>query len=184
MKRPGSLSDLVQQFSARLENGGLHDALAFLNARTRHRYTGVFRFEPPMLQSVELYDRENPPLRFTHNVPLRDTYCAFVAAAGLAFDTENSLFDSRLKLHSARETIRAYHAVPLYGDGEVCFGSLCHWDVRPRLIPTAEIPLLLAVAAIVAPIAARHATLQESSRSDREVHLVRAGMDSASTRTG
>ena len=163
MKRPEKLSDLVQQFSAHLSSSGLHEALGFLNARTRHRYTGVFRFEPPMLRSVELYDRENPALRFSYDQQLRDTYCAFVAAAGMAFDTENSIFDSRLKLHSARESIRAYHAVPLYGDGDVCFGSLCHWDVRPRLVPTAEIPLLLAVAPIVAPLAAS-VTLLENSR--------------------
>lgn len=107
MDRSRQLLDAVEQFTRQLRDGGVHASLGFLNARTRHRFTGVYRFEPPMLRSVALFDRENP-------------------------------------------SVLAYHAAPLIDDGGTCIGSLCHWDVRPRIVPDMEVPLLFAVAPLLA----------------------------------
>ena len=41
----------------------VHAALHYLNARTPHRYTGIWRYEGELLRNEALYDRSNPTLR-------------------------------------------------------------------------------------------------------------------------
>ena len=142
----------VRAFRLQLRARGLLAALAFLNERTRHRYTGAYRFAPPMLRSIAVVDRENPGVVTAMERPLRDTYCAYVAESGLPFDTADARAEPRLAGHPSRETVIAYHAAPLVDASGRCFGSLCHWDVRPRLVPPSEVRLMFAVAPIVARV--------------------------------
>lgn len=146
---------LLEQFSALLDDGGLHAALGFLNARTRHRFTGVYRFEPPMLRNLCLFDRENPGLRLGGDTPMRETYCSLVGEGVAPFTTEDAGRDDRLTTHPARQSVIAYCGVPLVTDEGACFGSLCHFDLRPRLAPDGEIPLLTRAARLVMRTVAR-----------------------------
>ena len=62
-----------------LREAGIIGALRFLNGRTRYRYTGLYRAEPPLLRNVQLFDRENPTLNVSGEVkPLQQTYCGIV----------------------------------------------------------------------------------------------------------
>lgn len=156
----------VAAFVAVLKGSGLHAALKFLNSRVRHRFTGVYRFAPPLLRNVCLYDRENPALRSMSSLQLKDTYCSIVAINGEPFQTDNATADSRLLLHPARFTALAYYGTPLTDSVGRCVGSLCHWDTRPRVLPPIEREFLLLVAPFVAreALSARH---HAPSRGDR-----------------
>jgi hypothetical protein len=143
-------ADAVQEFASVLNGSGLHAALAFLNGRTRHRYTGVYRFDPPLLRNVCLFDRENPPLALGGDVPMAETYCSLVGERAALFGTPNAARDERLVGHPARDVVRAYCGVPLRGGDGRCIGTLCHYDLRPRLTPDREIPLMERAAALIA----------------------------------
>ena len=54
------MSDELTQVSEALRAGGLHAALALLNARTVHRFTGIYRYDGDTLRNVALFDRFAP----------------------------------------------------------------------------------------------------------------------------
>jgi hypothetical protein len=135
-------ADAARRFADLLAASGLHAALEFLNARTRHRYTGVYRFDPPLLRSVCLFDRENPTVTLGGDVPMRETYCAIVGERAAPFATPDAAADARLVRHPSRASTLAYCGVPVRGADGSCAGSLCHFDVRPRLVPDSEVPLM------------------------------------------
>lgn len=144
---PDSVLDTVTRL---LRTANVHTVLAFLNARTRHRYTGVYQFCPPMVRCFSLFDRENPTIQQTGEKKMCDTYCAFVARDSAPFSTSNSLRDHRLLEHPARRVVMGYHAVPLRDTVGACFGSICHWDVRPRVLSADDAALLHDVAPLIA----------------------------------
>jgi len=126
-------------------------ALRFLNERTRFRFTGVYCAEPPLLRNVHLYDRENPALNVSGAVTvLADSYCAIVCA-GEPFLLTDSRADGRIAIRAAREGVRSYCGVPIRLDSGHVWGSLCHFDVRPRFLPASELALLIRVASCFAP---------------------------------
>ena len=133
-----------------LASGGPVEALRFLNARTRFRFTGIYRVEPPVLRNVHLFDRENPTLNVSGEVcPLEETYCAIVAGSQQPFCTRDARRDDRLTAHAARECVISYCGVPIRRDDGRVWGTLCHFDVRPRLLPRSELDVLEAVATAV-----------------------------------
>lgn len=144
------MQSVKEQLSHILRARGLHAALAFLNERTRFRYTGAYRFDPPHLRNISLFDRENPDVLTMDPLVLDDSYCGIVARSGERFVVEDSMHDVRLSGHPAQATMIAYHGYPLRDGTDRCFGSLCHWDVRPRLLPDGESQLLYDIAPIIA----------------------------------
>jgi GAF domain-containing protein len=142
---------VIEQCERLLETAGVHALLAHLNARTGHRYTGVYLFDPPILRNASLYDRENPGIVRGGDTPMAETYCSIVGEHADAFATADPAHDPRLCAHPARNSVLAYCGVPLRDRAGECFGTLCHFDLRPRLVPTQEIPVLHAVARILPP---------------------------------
>ena len=131
--------------------GDVFAVLRQLNARTRFRFTGVYRVDPPFLHNVHLYDRENPDLNLSGGRSvLADTYCAFVADNARSFTTSDSSTDRRLITHAARERVQSYCGVPIRSAGGLVWGTLCHHDVRPRLVPRPELAALEHVASLFA----------------------------------
>ena len=125
-----------------LQTAGVIAALGYLNARARFRYTGIFRPEPPLLRNIRLFDRENPTIDGSGIViALIDGYCGIACSTNAPFATSDSLSDPRLGSHPAREAMRSYAGVPIRIAGTV-WGTLCHYDMRPRLIPATELPVL------------------------------------------
>jgi hypothetical protein len=109
---------VVCELRPMLERYGVSAVLALLNARTRYRFTGVYRLEPPLLRNVHLYDRENPSLEGSGGSDPRVAPGAMPSSLG----------------------------VPIRGaDGRVS-GMLCHFDSRPRLVPAGEELVLARVA--------------------------------------
>ena len=91
------LETTVARFAEQLEADGLHAALGYLNSRTRFRFTGAYRFAPPLLCSIEIFDREYPTLALSAEVEMRTTYCSIVGAADEALAVDDAEADSRVR---------------------------------------------------------------------------------------
>lgn len=140
------LNEVVEAIDELIESDGVHAALAFLNARSPHRFTGVYRLDPPTLRNVRLYDRENPELEIGKDTPLRETYCSITGSTADPFATADARADERLAEHLARESVLSYCGVPLLDEAGEAVGTLCHFDFTPRPIPTSEVAIMRAVA--------------------------------------
>ena len=143
-----------------LGRSGALAALQFLNARTRFRFTGIYRAEPPNLRNIFLTDRENPTLNVSGRVcPLDDTYCGITCAGELAFMTPDAQQDRRLIGHPARDSVLSYAGMPLRLPGVKTWGTLCHFDLRPRLLPASELAVLKEAAPLFVDWLRVHGTL-------------------------
>ena len=145
-RRSAPTDGICDECTAIIAAQGVRPAIKFLNDRTRFRFTGVYRVDPPQLRNLVLFDRENPELNLSGGVTrLHDTYCALTYASG-PFETDDSRSDHRLTDHASRHSIISYAGVPLrLANGQV-WGTLCHFDLRPRLLPHGERALLESVA--------------------------------------
>ena len=132
-------------FEEAMERGGVHGALAFLNARSPYRYTAIYRFDGEMVSNLYLFDRLGTVSSDPTPVPMDDTFCQFVGTSG-NFSTNNSLQDPRLVEHPQREVFQSYFGLPLSRKPGTIFGSLCHFDSSPQSIDDDEIPFLESIA--------------------------------------
>ena len=147
-----------------LSSSDLTEVLRFLNQRARFRFTGVYRTDPPLLRNVCLFDRENPELLLGgDSTPLERTYCGIVSSTRSPFYVEDAISDARLTTHAARESVVSYAGVPVRNAAGQVVGTLCHFDVRPRMLPEHEINVLEGVArAISMWLVERSATLADT----------------------
>lgn len=142
-----SANDAIVECTTTHRSSGVMAALRYLNSRTRFRFTGVYRAESPALHNVVLFDRENPALNVSGaQSPLEETYCAITCATEEPFVTRDALKDARLAAHAARDSVISYAGVPMLLSSGSAWGSLCHWDVRPRLLSRGELEVLQEVA--------------------------------------
>lgn len=142
-----AVTELRAEVARRLNAGGVRAALSLLNARTRFRYTGLYRLAPPQLRNVALVDRENPAINVSGAVcDLRETYCSITAGGDAPFEVPDAPVDPRLDAHPARQSVQSYGGVPVRGRRGEVLGTLCHFDGRPRLLPSGELALLEQVA--------------------------------------
>ncbi len=134
------------KFEKLLESQGVHEALHFLNSRTPHRFTGVYRFDPPMLRNVHLVDSYAPELVKGDDAPMTETYCSIVGDTERPFTVEDARRDDRLRTHPARNSVISYCGVLLRDERGKPFGTLCHFDLLPCDVPVTELPLMEAAA--------------------------------------
>jgi len=148
-----------------LQDRGAAGALEFLNGRTRYRFTGIYRADPPFLRNVFLHDRENPALELTSGAvtTIDQTYCGIVVANEIEFTTGDAAVDARLTEHPARGSVISYAGVPLRLASGRAWGTLCHFDVRPRLLLGAELAILHAAAPMLMSWLREHKALLDSA---------------------
>lgn len=161
---------LAEAFRQVLELEGLPAALRFLNARTRHRFTALYRFEAPWLRNVCMVDRENPGLVVAADCPIRESYCSYIHDDERDFAVEDAKQDARVLEHPKRTALLAYCGVPVFGEDGGCVGTLCHFDPRPRLAPTGELPLLERAASMLR----RHVTAHGAARAPKAASVTEA----------
>jgi GAF domain-containing protein len=134
-----------------LERDGVHAGLGVLNRLTMKRFTGVYRFDPPVLRNLYIFDRGNPGDPVGADAPMRETYCSIVGESEQAFFTEDASGDARLTQHPARGNVLSYCGALLRSEPEqLPFGTLCNFDLIPRSLLPSEIPLLEAAAPLIA----------------------------------
>ena len=147
----GFFSEIARNCAGILSTAGPHAVLAYLNSRTRFRFSAIYRADPPLLHNVYLFDRENPGLNLGGDVArIDDTYCSFVCADGRPFDTPNAPKDVRLVAHVSRDRVLSYCGAAIRRESGVIWGTLCHYDVRPRVMHASESEVLEVVASVLA----------------------------------
>lgn len=133
-------------FLQTLRASGLRPALAYLLSLTDYRFIAIFRFQDGMATAAAFYDRDNPDVLRTDEVPATATYCCFARDARGVFATANAMLDPRLTTHVARQAVQAYCGIPVMTpEGEI-LGTLCHYDTVPRDPSQIDLPLMLEVA--------------------------------------
>lgn len=126
----------------------IYELLGYLNGRTTHRFTGVYRFEPGWVISVALFDREQPAERVGADVKMKESYC-WLTGLGDTYKIEDALLDRRLADHAAREAVRSYVAVLLRDRHRAPWGTLCHFDFAPRTLPADTLAALVTLRPLV-----------------------------------
>ena len=126
------LSLIAKAFAPKLLNGDLYDLLHFLNGLTDHRFTGVYRFEPGWVVSVALFDRDDSRARIGASVKMKESYCWLTGLGGASYVIEDACRDPRLDGHAARDAVRSYVAILLRDRSGSPWGTLCHFDFKPR----------------------------------------------------
>lgn len=144
------LSDPIDNFKQVLQSQGVAAALRFLNARAPHRFTGVFRFEPPFLRNLYLADAWDPAAAPIAPAPLEQTFCGLVGRTRQPFLTPNMRVDPRLEGHPLRhQSVESYCGVLVRDQKGQAVGSLCHFDTQPCDIAVQELEFLEAAADIL-----------------------------------
>jgi signal transduction histidine kinase/FixJ family two-component response regulator len=142
-------ADSLAKLARVLAGGDVHEMLRFLNSRTPHRFTGIYRFDGSTLRNLYLFDAEQADLRRGQDAPMAETYCSIVGQFERAFTTADALTDDRLRTHPARQSVVSYCGVLLRDALGAPFGTLCHFDLVPCDVPAAEMPLMEAAARLL-----------------------------------
>ena len=153
-------ADTFSKLGKILSGQGLHEALRFLNSRTPHRFTALYRFDPPTLRNIALFDSDAPSVTRGDDAPMVETYCSSVGQHERGFTTEDARRDDRLRTHPARSTVISYCGVLLRDADGRPFGTLCHFDLVPCEVPIREMPLMEAAAPLLMAVIARDPALR------------------------
>lgn len=140
------MSAEIPELHAALQDGDLMAALAYLNSRTPHRFTGIFKFSGDLLENLFLFDREQTGAAVWAPFLPEKSYCSIVEATNSTFVLGNSTTDPRVAEHSARDVVMSYCGVPLHNPDGSLFGSLCHFDYKPILFSHLDVPFLESIA--------------------------------------
>lgn len=125
----------------------MHAALGFLNARTPHRYTGIYRFDGDYLRNEFLFDQYDAAVRRGEDALLRDTWCGLIDESG----TPVSFDDARGAGLAQRDggRVQSYCGVPIVNEDGQRIGTLCHFDEQPCEARVSDLAMLQAVAPLV-----------------------------------
>ena len=125
-----------------LAHDGPRGALIFLNGLTDFRFSALYRFDRDTLHNLCFYDRENPEVQTSSDIPVFASYCVFVRQLEQSFTTANSCDDPRVGDHPQRRRVRAYCGVPLIDRNGYIFGSVCHFNIEAMATPDRDVELL------------------------------------------
>lgn len=127
---------------------GVHAALCYLNSRTPHRFTGVYRYDDEMLRNMALFDRFEPDTQTGGDIPMTDAYCANVGRNREPLEFADAETDGRF-LYLPGSPVVCYSGVLISTPDGVPYGTLCHYDIRRCETRTSDIPLLKAAAPLI-----------------------------------
>ncbi|WP_426061087.1 hypothetical protein [Hymenobacter sp. B1770] len=136
-----SLQREIGEFTDALEQQGVHAALQYLNSRTPHRYTGIFRFDDDILRNEVLFDRYELTLTKGADAPLEATYCSLVGQQQAPLEINDATTDARVK-GIINTPVVSYCGVLIRDDNGRAFGSLCHYDMQRCQERITDLPLL------------------------------------------
>lgn len=145
---PPPLASDLEEFRESLRVRGLRGGLWFLNARTPHRFTGVFRFDGEMLRNVALVDKWDPLVELGQDVPLASAYCAHLQREGGPLLVEDGSTDPRVPWMAKSEVV-SYCGALIRDEAGEPWGALCHFDTSRCDAKTSDMPLIFAAAALI-----------------------------------
>lgn len=139
---------------------GIRAAVIFLNGLTAFRFTALYRFDDDTLHNLVFYDRENPEVESSADIPVLASYCVFVRELKETFVTTDSLRDERVRGHPKQRVVHAYCGVPLVDRMGNMFGTICHFNIEPAPTREADIELMEALGQMIKEFDALAATEQ------------------------
>lgn len=145
---PPALERDVEAFAQSLHRHGLRAGLQFLNGRTPHRYTGVFRFDGDMLRNVALVDKWDVGVEHGEDLPLAAAYCAHLHRTGEPLEVENGAEDERVPWMRGSAVVSYCGSVILDSAGAP-WGALCHFDTARCDAKNSDMPLMVAAARMI-----------------------------------
>lgn len=137
----------IAEFAALLQQHGVHEALAYLNHRTPHRYTGLYRFDGDTLRSEVLFDRNLPDVRQGSDVPMAVTYCSLVGRQQAPLQILDRATEALAQ--EIDTPVVSYCGVLVRDRKGKPYGTLCHYDVQRCQERTTDLPLLEAAAQLL-----------------------------------
>lgn len=137
----------VGEFTRVLAQQGVVAALAYLNRRTPHRYTGLFRFEGDVLRTQVQFDCNHPAWQQKQEGRLATAYCALVGRQQAGLDST----EAPTELPAAEVVTPAIfcHSVLIHDAQGHAYGTLCHYDLQRCQQRTTDQPLLEAAASLL-----------------------------------
>lgn len=142
------MSTIQDQAAEVLRVDALHALLRLLNARTPHRFTGVFRYDGDILRSVCLFDRSDSALRKGSDYPMQDTYCSRVASASGALEFSD-IDAPDAPIRNPKSPVVSYCGVLIRDAQGRGVGTLCHYDVLPCQERVSDRELLEALSPLI-----------------------------------
>lgn len=137
----------ITEFKTQLQQRGVHAALEYLNRRTPHRYTGLFRFDGDTLRNEVLLDRLQPSVSQGLDVPMAATYCSLVGRQQAPMTILDAATDAQAQ--GVVTPVMSYCGVPVRDDQGRAYGTLCHYDMQRCQERTTDLPLLQAAAQLL-----------------------------------
>jgi hypothetical protein len=138
----------IAEFTKVLQQSGVHAGLRYLNTRTPHRYTGIFRFDGAVLRNEALLDRYEPALQKGDDVPMEATYCSLVGQQEAPLEINDATTDQRV-LGKIDTPVVSYCGMLIRDYQGKAFGTLCHYDMNRCQERTTDVPLLEAAAGLL-----------------------------------
>ena len=118
---------IAQEVQVRLDEQGLHGALALLNSRTPHRYTGAYRYDGDILRNEGLFDRFSPKEARGEDVPMPLAYCALVGERNRGLQFADAPEDPRFAWKPGSPVV-SYCGALMRDESGRPYGTLCHFD--------------------------------------------------------
>lgn len=141
-------SPVVSAFEKIVTDEGLHAGLRFLNTRTPHRFTGVYRYDGDVLRNECLFDQFAPETQKGDDVRMVDAYCATVGERGTSIEFSD-IGSERTVIHRPDSPVVAYCGALIRDAEGRPFGTLCHYDVKPCQTFPSEMLVLESIAPLV-----------------------------------
>jgi len=138
----------ITEFTTLVQQHGVHAALAYLNRRTPHRYTGLFRFEGDMLRNEALVDGNQPLVQQGDDTPLAATFCALVGRQQEPLEILDAATDPAFR-GLVDTPVMSYCGVLIRDAQGQPYGTLCHYDMQRCQERTTDQPLLAAAGALL-----------------------------------
>ena len=120
---------------SQLDTGGIMAALKYLNSRTCHRYTAIYKFQGATQRAVFLHDKLGQCGSRFNAILASESLSRFIKVSE-PFGVTNSATDEFLNEHGHRSLVTSFYGVSMSPDGSMPTGSLCHFDLKPQGLPS------------------------------------------------
>jgi hypothetical protein len=120
---------------SKLDAGGVMAALKYLNSRTDHRFTAIYKFQGSMQRAVFLCDKQGHPDTRFNAIATSESLGRFITVSE-PFGVANSATDEFLSEHGHSSVVTSFYGLSLPLTGTRPTGSLCHFDLKPQALPS------------------------------------------------